>query len=378
MVPVARPAVRPANRSRVSRNEPSAPVRVPSPWPVVRPTYQKRSRVAFRHRRVVGDVHPGVVPAALRPQAQDRLAAQRTVPADAVQAGRQRHPHALQVGVVDVDEGQQPVAVAERADRIELSAGGIEVVVAQHGPERRPVDEVPAGGTAYDPLVGKGSPIGVVPRAGPPLVPRASRVDDVFAPLRIPERPMPVACTRQQRPIGHGPAHAIGTEQSEQAVARLVLEAVMGDQLVAPLGGADFVDDHTVRLERAQAGVARAVDDVGVAVAFVLDQPQRGFLPGQSVARFRVIQEVPVGFRPAVVEASIPQSVGAVRAVTEDASGEPGCASFPSPIRFQHRFGGASLGPGDHPRHVPAGIDFVVVDEQMEVRIIHGRSPRSG
>ena len=172
---------------------------------------------------------------------------------------------------------------------------------------------------------------------------------------------------------GRVPMNAVAAEgDDEAAFFRLVREE--GDEFVAAVGvGFEGIDENRGRAEAADFGLAAfAVDDaVGDAVGMI-DVRIDAAGPGDAVGRGGVAEGVLKAVAAGLVVGEIPHAVAVLAVVPVDGAPEVDARLFPGVVGGEDGAGLDAVGALDEAGEAAAIGDFVVVDEEVEVGVVHG------
>ena len=166
---------------------------------------------------------------------------------------------------------------------------------------------------------------------------------------------------------------AVWAEGDDVAAVVFVIDKE-GDELVAAVGvGLEGVDQDGGRAEAADFGLAPfAVDDVvGNAVGMV-DVGIDAAGPGDAVGRCGVAEGVFVLVAATLVVGQVPHAVAVFAVVPVDGAPEVDARLFPGVVGGEDRAGLDAVGALDEAGEAAAIGDFVVVDEEVEVGVVHG------
>jgi len=151
--------------------------------------------------------------------------------------------------------------------------------------------------------------------------------------------------------------HAVVVHEGDHRVALGRRSVVVADHGVAV---------HGVDVAGRQVGRELEVEVVAFAAA-PLDQPQVGFLPVDAVAALRVgVGHLPVG----VVVELVPEPQAAGLLADHRAPGHDPAAELPLAVTLHHRLRREGR-PVEHAAQVDDLVDAVVVDEQVQVGVVH-------
>ena len=343
--------------------------------------------VVHDDRLVVQGHAAGAVVRSLRPVVQERPVRGDAPPRLAVAVADQLADAGRKGAVLDVQEAQVHVAVVERGQAVPLpqAAEGAFGVVQEQRFDRRPGAQVGGGGqadVAPVPVAGFRVPVGgrahvdhparvavvadhleVVAVGGLDEFRRAREVDAVGA---LPQ--VEPAGPARQLDLLVGDVAVVLVRVGARPHAVVVHE---GDHRVALGRRSVVVADHGVAVHGVDVAGRQIVGELEVEVvaraAAPLDQPQLRLLPVDAVAALRVgVGHLPVG----VVIELIPEPQAAVLLADHRAPRDDPAAELPLGVTLHHRLRREGR-PVEHAAQVDDLVDAVVVDEQVQVGVVH-------
>ena len=171
---------------------------------------------------------------------------------------------------------------------------------------------------------------------------------------------------------GGVPVDAVAAEGDDVAAVVLQIHKE-GDEFVAAVGiGFERVDEHRGRAKAADFGLAPfAVDDAGGVAGGMVDVGVGAAGPGDAVGRGGVAEGVAEAVAARLVVGEVPHAEAVLLVVPVDGSPEVDAGLLPGVIGGQNGIGLDAVGPLNESGETAAIGDFVVVDEESEVGVVH-------